>query len=630
LKTLLLLVDLQEDFLAEPGLRPHRARVEAGVLRLLKECRRRAIQVAHVHMAIHTDPDNRMEHWKNTGRWSCVTGSPGAASPLPLEKGPQERLFFKSTFSAFTGTGLSSWLLHEGVNTLWIAGLHWHTCIRQTALDAYQLGLHVVLCQDALGSTEPLQAAQSRIYLGKRGIPCRSTPDLLSSGTPSEMRASEIEKLVRLKVTSVLSARTDSSYRNKNKRIHLLQKTAGRLLTEKDSLADLITAETGKPVRMSREEVLRAADLLNAVAGRMTSETEEEKHIEGMIRYIPQGLIGLITPWNNPLSIPAGQIAAALAYDNGVIWKPSPRTIKTARTFQRLLIECGWPEHLIELLEGSLESGLCLASHPEVNAVSFTGSCEAGWMLAAVCHERACPYQAEMGGNNGVIVWPEIEEPESAARMLAEAAFGFAGQRCTAVRRVILPEAQMELWLGLLQKSILSLSWDSPEKEETIIGPLCSREKAAEVAELLERSRPGLRAILQPHLSAGKIPAEFVSGSAYYPPTLVVCSDPQHELVSEETFGPVLVLQPARNFDHALELLNGVRQGLTAGLLGGDPVCQELFKQKAQAGILKIGKIQPGAALDLPFGGWKDSGYGPPQHGSANQHFYTKMQTIYN
>ena len=176
-----------------------------------------------------------------------------------------------------------------------------------------------------------------------------------------------------------------------------------------------------------------------------------------------------------------------------------------------------------------------------------------------------------------------------------------------------------------LQEAVAALPYGDPLAEATVVGPLCSPEKVQSIEALVERARPQMRAIVQPHVASAPLP----EGAAYFPPTIVVCEDPSHEIVQEETFGPVLVIQPVGDFDEALERLNGVRFGLTAGLVGGDAHCRTLFLEKAQAGILNVDSIHAGAGVDMPFGGWKASGVGPPQHGAANRYFYTKPQAVY-
>ncbi len=141
------------------------------------------------------------------------------------------------------------------------------------------------------------------------------------------------------------------------------------------------------------------------------------------------------------------------------------------------------------------------------------------------------------------------------------------------------------------------------------------------VAAAIERARPAARAVIVPHGGAPRAP--------YLPPTIVLCDDPSAEIVQEETFGPVLVVQRAENYAHALRLLNGVRQGLVAALFSSSVDRRARFLEDAEAGVLKLDTATADAGVEAPFGGWKASGIGPPEHGDGDLEFYTRAQALY-
>ena len=208
------------------------------------------------------------------------------------------------------------------------------------------------------------------------------------------------------------------------------------------------------------------------------------------------------------------------------------------------------------------------------------------------------PLQAELGGNNAAIVWSDTDLAV-AATAVAEAAFGFAGQRCTANRRVVLDAVCRDEFLEHLRRAVDALD---PRAD---VGALISTAKRDQVAALVARAG-GL-------LVQG--PADATPG--YFPPTVIQCDNPAAEIVQEETFGPVLVVQPARDFDDALRLCNGVRHGLVAALFSRSAERQARFLEAAQAGILKIDRTTADADAEAPFGGWKASGIGPPPNTAA-------------
>jgi acyl-CoA reductase-like NAD-dependent aldehyde dehydrogenase len=211
-------------------------------------------------------------------------------------------------------------------------------------------------------------------------------------------------------------------------------------------------------------------------------------------------------------------------------------------------------------------------------------------------------------------------------RAIVEAAFGFAGQRCTATRRLIILDELLPSARPSLTNLTAALTWGSPHAEATQVGPLLSSSRVERVADQVERAKAAGCEVVQPHLESRRA---WPTGGAYYPPTLVLCDDPKAEIVQEETFGPVLVVQKAKDFTEAMELLNGVSQGLAASLFCGEARLQEQFLRDAKAGITKIDQATADAGADVPFGGWKSSGIGTPQHGLSNVEFFTRMQTVY-
>jgi acyl-CoA reductase-like NAD-dependent aldehyde dehydrogenase len=191
------------------------------------------------------------------------------------------------------------------------------------------------------------------------------------------------------------------------------------------------------------------------------------------------------------------------------------------------------------------------------------------------------------------------------------------------------PAALLEDFLLRLQAAAARLMWGDPLDEATEIGPVISVAKRDELAALLARANSSGAAtrIIFPH--ADEANKSWVTRGAFAQPVIVCCEQPEHELVQEETMSPLLVVQPARDFDHALALCNGVRQGLAAALFSASPARQQQFLDEAQAGILKLNSTTAGVDVALPFGGWKTSGVGPPEHGEADRLFYTRLQGIY-
>ncbi len=622
MKTVLLLVDLQEDYLAEPGLEPHRETIVAGAAELLERARRHGVPVLHLWTTIEPGHDARLPHWKAAGRWACVAGTPGHAAPAALQPRQGELVFHKTGYGGFEDPALPAALPAGGPRLAIVAGVHTHACVRQAALDLFQRGFVVRVAREAIGSHEPMHAAQTELYLRRRGIRFVPTAVIFNELEPMDgpgdwqKATDEIESAVR-------TARPPAE--SVESRAGILERVA--VLTEEAAgLAEAIVAEIGKPICYARGEVARTAALFRAVAARTRQAPAETREPEALVRRRPHGTVAVITPWNNPVALAAGQLAPGFAFGNALLWKPAPAGVRCARLLHTLLLKAGLPPRAMQLMEGGAETGLELAAHPAIDAVCFTGSIGNGRVVAAACAARHKPLQAELGGNNAAIVTPECADLAEAARKIARAAFACAGQRCTATRRVIVLEPIFQVFGPLLEAAAARLAWGDPWLDTTEVGPLLNERRVEQVAGSVERAGRQGALVSQPHLRPA---CARPAGGAFFPPTLIFCDDPCAEIVQEETFGPVLVVQRADDFEHALALLNGVRHGLAAALFSAAPAQEERFLAEAQAGILKLNEPTADAGVDVPFGGWKASSFGPPQHGLANFHFFTRLQTVY-
>jgi alpha-ketoglutaric semialdehyde dehydrogenase len=575
--TALVLVDLQHDFLDGPS----SGRIVAAAKALLQRCRNQQIPVVHVWTTVDQAGDMRMPHWKSAGKWICVEGTPGHASPLP--PAPDETVIHKRFFSAFAGTGLAELLAQWGISNILLAGVQTQSCIRATAVDAYAHGLTVEIAEAAVGSDDPLHAAISRRWMETRiarfipeSQPVRSVAKATAAARAAWESWRQQAPETRLQVVRDLAERVDVAV-----------------------LAGLIAEAARKPAAYARAEAERSVALVRAAS--RTEVLELPCGARSRLRYVPLGVVAAITPWNNPAAIAFGKIAPALAYGNTVVLKPSPLAGAVADYLASLVEPLG----LVQVVHGGAAVACQLMEDPLIDAVTLTGSEQAGFAARVICAQRAIPLQAELGGNNAAIVL-EDADLSAAAAAIAEGAFGFSGQRCTANRRVIITRSIMPEFLSRLQSHLDPL------------GPLISREQQQQVAALVKRSGG---VILQGEPSADP---------DSYPATVILCEDPSSEIVQEETFGPVLVVQPAEDFEHALQLCNGVRQGLAAALFSRCPSHKARFLDQACAGILKLNLTTADADAEAPFGGWKASGIGPAEHGRSNREFYTRTQAVYS
>ena len=658
----LLLVDLQNDFLASTSLEPSAGEVTRGAARLLAGARALDLPVVHCLTTVDPDRDDRMPHWKARNLWMCVRGTAGHLPPPSLAPLPAERIVAKTYFSAFSSTALEGILTESRADALFVAGVHLHGCVRATVLDAYQRGLEVWVAEDAVGSDDPLHAAVTRRYLEVRAARFASVSELLARAAGGGTAAEEIAQLPRAVVSGVSvggdgsSALVHASPRDLSRTLFRvpragapeaeraaeaasaargrwaavpyaekrasLARAADRLEASAGELERLLATDVGKPIALGRAEVARAAALLRLPAA---APAIRRTGPGSRARRVPLGVVAVVTPWNNPIAIPIGKIASALLLGNAVVWKPAPAASRIALRVEEILRGSGIPEGLVGLVCGDDRTARELFRCPGVDAVTLSGSSAAGWSAQEACAARRIPLQAELGGNNAAIVW-DGADVGSAASLVAHGAFAFAGQRCTANRRAVVDSRLLGPFLQTLESATRALAWGDPLEPATVVGPLLSESARERVAVIVERALPQVEKALRP-LGCGEPEGPWPKG-AYYAPTVLVCRNPAREIVQEETFGPVLVVQPAGGFEEALELAQGVRQGLVASMFGGSEEERELFRG-VRAGILKRGAATADADLVSPFGGWKASGVGPPERGDGDVEFYTRAQALY-
>jgi alpha-ketoglutaric semialdehyde dehydrogenase len=621
----LLLVDLQRDYLELPGLEPSAHAIVARAQALLESFRRRELPVIHVWTTVSREDDRRMRHWRRRDLWRCEEGTPGHRPALGLEPQAQEPIVHKTGFDAFAGGTLDRLLDDLQVEGVLIAGIHLHACVREAALGAHAREhlAEVWVAQDAVTSDDPAHAAVTRRYLEARDVRFLSVATALAeldgNAEPPSGAGREVvhEAAARVREAALRWERSPAS-----SRALLLERAADLLEPQAASIAMQMAEEIAKPVRFGELEVARAAEMLRAVARRCRDGAEVEL-VQGVeVRRRPLGVVAVITPWNNPVYIPLGKIAAALAYGNGVLWKPAPQAQAIAERLAETLHEAGLPEGLLALISGDRHAAQRAMAAPAVDAVTVTGSSLAGFAAQEICAGRRIPLQAELGGNNAALVWSDADL-ELAAREIAAGAFDLAGQRCTVNRRVVVHRDLKAELLALLTRETAALVWGDPRRPDTRIGPMVGLEQRDRLVELIARAQlPSL----VPH---GEDAPEGVGAAPWHPPTIVCCEEPGAEIVQRETFGPLLVVQSAADWRQAIELVNGVEQGLVAALFSSSLATVARFLEEAQAGILKVNRSTADAEVDVPFGGWRHSGVGPPEHGPFDRDFYTRPQSVY-
>jgi len=634
MQSALLLVDVQQDFLARPGLEPAADAVCKQLADLLHAVRQLHWPVIHVVTETMADGSNAMPHWRTQQKKECVSGSAGAAPPLALQALPGELQLNKTFFSAFGNPDLVLQLYGLGVQRLIIAGLYTHACIRNTALDAYQAGFEVILARQAMASTEPLHAATTLNYLSLRGIQVLDTSAILLLNTGAGIPPNFVhfdpcntdnilfeqsyaapgaiaEALDRLR-----PAQPGWGCLPHRDRQAALSRWQSSLEAVREKLIFLIIQDLAKPLRDARAEFDYAMALL-AHSAELTAEEQGKP----TVRYQPHGVVGLITPWNNPLAIAVGKLAPALVFGNVVIWKPALPAARVSALIAEALHQAGL-QHLFALIQGGHETGRQLACTPGIACVSFTGSTKAGRQLQYLCAGRGIPLQAEMGGNNAVLVMADTDLVR-AAREIAQAMFSFAGQRCTATRRIIVEASVRELFSACLKHEIECLPAGGITDEQTRLAPVISRGKMLDLLSDIKQAREQGAGVL----CGGRVRE---GAGNWLMPTVLTDVALDAPLFCNESFGPIALLVCVENGDEAIRVCNAVGQGLLACLFSEDTAMQQRFVEQVQAGMLVINQARPAFAANAPFSAWKDSGAGLPEHGRWARDFFSRPQAVYS
>jgi aldehyde dehydrogenase (NAD+) len=498
-------------------------------------------------------------------------------------------------------------------------------------MDAYENGYRVTVVDDGIADNDPLHGRISRDWLKGRAAKFTASSDLLGKGLPEDVHynpVQPVQEVVRLRRSG--TAEIHGAIENARlaglkwcrqtlpDRQKVLRKFADKLRSAESQLTERMIQDLGKPRRDAADELRRACGHLESA---LQLNDRELLDRDVSVVYQPHGVVAIITPWNNPVAIPVGKLAAALLFGNSVVWKPAFQCDTISRNLLSMLNECGLPDGLVQLVNGGPEEVSRLAGHAAVAAVSLTGPERAGRTVSAICWPSGKPLQAELGGNNAMLVLPDADLPGQVA-VWARLAYGFAGQRCTAIRRFVVDKSVLGRFESLMVDAVQSLHLHDPEKSSCVVGPLISAAQSARVRQAVDSAlkRGGKLLTGGPDLSG--------RAGHYYSPALIGGLEPDDPLVQEELFGPVAVIQVAEDFEHGLALVNGVRYGLLAGIATTSPALCDAFVARTESGILIDGKgmqIHPSA----PFGGRKTSQIGPPEHGVWDRQFFSRVQARY-
>lgn len=406
----------------------------------------------------------------------------------------------------------------------------------------------------------------------------------------------------------------------------VLTRAAEILTARSDEIAQDLTREEGKTLTEARGEVLRAAEIFRFFGGeglRMTGQTFPSAVPDTFIYTKKEalGVVGLITPWNFPIAIPAWKTAPALIAGNAVVLKPAALTPVSVWHLSRALEDAGLPQGVFNVVYG--RGGLigdAIVTHPDVAAISFTGSTAVGRSIYNKAAARMARVQLEMGGKNALVVLDDAD-PYRAAQIAASGAFGLTGQACTATSRVICTPGIFNEFLDALVTEAKTYRAGDGLLEGTRMGAVVSESQLQTDREYLDIARSeGSQIITENDKGEGLI----------FDPVVITGVEPHHRIAREEVFGPVLSVLAAQDLEAAITLANDVPYGLSAGLVTNDLRAAHHFANNVQAGVVKINRPTGGVDLNVPFGGVKDSSTNTyREQGAAAVDFYSWTKSVY-
>ena len=403
-----------------------------------------------------------------------------------------------------------------------------------------------------------------------------------------------------------------------------LSAAADGVAAASDELTSLMVREVGKPLGEAAGEAARAVAILRYYAQQVLDPDGETYPAPGttllMARRRPRGVAGLVTPWNFPFAIPLWKAAPALAFGNAVLLKPAPEATACALRLAELLHE-SLPADLVAVVPGGAETGQAVVA--EADLVSFTGSVAAGAAVREAAARRGVPAQCEMGGQNPSIVLPDVDV-EATAAVLAGAAMGYAGQKCTATSRVVVVDDGQgfpQRFTDALVAAVEAVGVGDPAEQGVAVGPVITEPaRDAVVAAAREAEESGGRV-----LTGGTAPDD---DGWFVAPTLVDGLAPDARVAQEEVFGPFAAVLTASDPEHAVALANGVRYGLAAAVFTRDLDQALQMADRLDAGLVRVNAPTSGVDFYAPFGGEKESSYGPREQGKAARDFYTSVRTV--
>jgi acyl-CoA reductase-like NAD-dependent aldehyde dehydrogenase len=402
-------------------------------------------------------------------------------------------------------------------------------------------------------------------------------------------------------------------------RSRLLRRLADALDAEQENLAQLESKNTGKPIGDSRGEMAMVAETFHYYAGMPERLLGDTIPVSGGVDVTfrePLGVVGLIVPWNFPLTIASWKMAPALAAGNTLVLKPAELTPLSAMEFERIALEAGIPEGVVNVVVGpGSKVGKRLVEHPDVAKVAFTGSTEVGKGIMAGAAGTIKRVTLELGGKSANVVFADADLQKAAASAPI-AVFGNAGQDCCARSRILVEKGAFDEFLSLMRPVVEGFRVGDPLDEETEMGPLISADHRERVAAYVPEDAPVA------------IRGEAPEGSGFwFPPTVLAPLSNGDRAAREEIFGPVVAVIPFQDEEDAVRQANDTVYGLSGSIWTENGARALRVSRRMETGVISVNS-NTSVRVATPFGGFKQSGVGR-ELGPHALDYYTEVKNVY-